>query len=331
MTVPWWWHSGGIQIAPTLPRHEKSPGRLSADAGEGAAYARFGLGSDELATRGHAKVKTMIEIKRPLTMALPRRAKDLGRRAMLLPGQRRCQRLASRYRIGVDDRRIYFHHIRKTAGTSLCWAMLSITGENGAQLYDRLARQFVPRLVLGDKVFVGWHGRLIQQGHYYFAFSHTPAHALCLPPATYTVTCLRDPAKRVVSHYRMLREFEVTEPNRPVLRAECHWLGGSFADFIDRLPREHLMRQLYMFSPRFDPAEAADAVAHCSCVLSTENFDAGLAQLSQTLGHDLPNHRAKGSGFTVDLTDRDVARLRDRLEPEYRMMEQLAALIAKPT
>ncbi|MFA9479666.1 hypothetical protein ACERK3_15365 [Phycisphaerales bacterium AB-hyl4] len=269
----------------------------------------------------------MIEFQRPLARELPRRAKDLSQRALLLPGNVRCQRLASRYRIANDDRRVYFHHIRKTAGTSLCWAMLSITGRNGAQIYDRLARSFLPRLVLDDKIFVGWQWRLIQQGHYYFAFSHTPAHALSLPPATYTITCLRDPVKRVISHYRMLREFQATEPTRPVLLREGHWLGNSFADFIDRLPREHLLRQVYMFSPRFDPAEAADAVADCSCVLTTEAFDAGLARLSQTLGHTLTHHRAKGSGFTVEVDDHDVERLRDRLEPEYRMYDQLGPVL----
>ncbi|MEX0654695.1 MAG: hypothetical protein WD534_18740 [Phycisphaeraceae bacterium] len=262
--------------------------------------------------------------------ALQSRARQFAQAAACWPGDRRCQALAAGYRIAGDHRRIYFHHIRKTAGTSLCWAFLATSGRDGAQLYDRLARQFVARVVLGDKVIVGWNRRLIQQGQYYFGFSHIPAHSLTLPPATFTVTCLRDPVKRVISHYRMLREFQETEPTRPVFRAEGRWLGASFSDFLDRLPREHLLRQVCMFSRRFDPAEAADAIADCSCVLSTEQFAAGLADLSRTIGLPLQNHRAKSSGFTVEIADADVARLRDMLEPEYRMYEQLGPLVAAP-
>ena len=42
------------------------------------------------------------------------------------------------------------------------------------------------------------------------------------------------------------------------MEEEIKWLGNFFREFIDNLPRQHLQNQLYMFSSKFDEAEALE-------------------------------------------------------------------------
>ena len=91
--------------------------------------------------------------------------------ARSLPDAARARQLASSYRIDGRYRRIYFWHIRKTGGISLSSAMLGVACDDGAEGLRELARQH-GRLVLDDKVFVAWNVYLIEQGHYFYAFSH---------------------------------------------------------------------------------------------------------------------------------------------------------------
>ena len=76
---------------------------------------------------------------------------------------------------------------------------------------------------------------------------------------------------------------------RPWFFRERHWMGDSFSDFIERLPREMVQQQLYMFSRSFDIDEAIASVASCSHVMVMEEFAKGLEQLNIKLGLRLPN------------------------------------------
>ena len=97
-----------------------------------------------------------------------------------------------------DFERIYHHHVRKTAGTSLDSSFWALGGPD----LELLSKQEVHAATEpgeGGRRFVRHDPKLIARGDYFYASSHEPAHHLEIPPNTFTITILRDPAARVIS------------------------------------------------------------------------------------------------------------------------------------
>lgn len=242
------------------------------------------------------------------------------------------RRLAD-YALPGGFRRIYHYHIPKTGGTSLNYMFLGLGGEAARSVYDRLIQPAAPsrRTVSGGKVFVGWDRGLIEQGHYFYAFSHVPRHQLALPERTFTLTCLRDPVQRVVSLYQELLKYRNWDADHPCRTATDAWLGDSFQDFLQKAPRAELLAQLSLFSPRLDVAEALDHILACSFSFRTEDFAAGCAALSERLGLSLTALHARQANRRIEVTQRDMRTLEILLEPEYRLLEKFDAATRQPS
>lgn len=228
--------------------------------------------------------------------------------------------------------RVYHFHVRKTAGTSLNSAFWAL---GGLDLRALAAEQAVEGNGLR---FVRGNRELIEAGDYFFANSHMPAHELRLPPATYTITILRDPAARAISYYRYLlwargnRAARDAEPFIDDVVAESSFLGRrsvfrrrevAFRDFLDRAPAERLLAQLQMFSARLDPSEAAERALACSATCFTETYAEDLSRVAAELGLDLREMRERSFGERVELSDDERGLLRERLAPEYAMIERV--------
>jgi len=229
--------------------------------------------------------------------------------------------LTSRYRIAGHYRRIYHYHIRKTAGTSLNSAFMALAGETWKGVVGKINQSGSPRTCAKGLVFVSHHPALIRQGYYFFAHSHTPAHELEIPEKTFTLTILRDPVKRLASHYRSLLWYRQHNPARPILREEGSWLGNSFGDFLQRTPREHRDRQLYMFSAGYDVDEALAGICKCSAVLFTETFGDGMVELADQLSLPLEEKHDRRMNHTTEISDADLSAAREILDPEYRLLD----------
>jgi hypothetical protein len=230
--------------------------------------------------------------------------------------------LTRAYRIGPGGyRRIYFYHVRKAAGTSLNHMFLALGDEPGAEVYAWLPNE--NRTISNDKVFVGWSKRLIEQGYYFYAFSHLPMHAFTLPPDTYTFTCLRDPAQRVISHYKMLVKYRDNNVPHPCVDEEGPWLGRSFDDFLTNIPRQHLLNQLYMFSDSFDVDEAYANITGCNRFFFVQDFAKGVAGLAADLDLPLEPIHTRQIDEEPDIPAAATARLREMLAPEYDLCARL--------
>jgi Sulfotransferase family len=230
--------------------------------------------------------------------------------------------LASACRV-VEYRRVYHYHVRKTAGTSLNAAFWALGGLTLPSI--GLANRFKGN----GLTFVRHDPKLIQRGQYLFSNSHAPAYSLSLPEGTFTVTILRDPVRRIISHYRYLSwarqegRDHSEEPFIDSLRAEIKWLGSSFKDFLDRIPRSHLFRQLYMFSEHYDIDDAAERISHCSAVCFTETYSEDLRRLSAILRLPLEEKHERRFGDATTIPPDDLDRARQILEPEYVLLEKV--------
>jgi hypothetical protein len=110
-------------------------------------------------------------------------------------------------------------------------------------------------------------------------------------------------------------------PYRPDLGR--HQLRPDLHAFLARVPPRRLLTQLYMFSKRLDPKEAAANVLNFSEVCFTETFSADLARLGERLGLDLQEKRERSFGEKISLSDSERSVLRKRLKPEYEMVERV--------
>jgi hypothetical protein len=225
-------------------------------------------------------------------------------------------------------KRVYLVHIRKTGGTSLNNMFLSLSKEEPTHLYSKLANTPSHRLISNGLIYVGWNVRLINKGNYFYAFSHTPLHQLNLPDSTFTVSCFRDPVKRVLSHYNMLMDYRVNKIDNPCMATEGKWLGEHFDDFLQRIPKEHLLNQLYMFSNSYKIKEAVSNVQSLSHYFFSETFDAGIDDLNKKTGLNLESVHIRKAGYKAEISENSLAKLRELLDEEYKFLSVIQGLQA---
>jgi hypothetical protein len=248
-----------------------------------------------------------------------RRARGAAARTAVVARRRRFRRLAETYELPGGWKRVYCYHIRKTGGTSLHHSFMALREEAPDKVHRRL-EGLVTRATSDDLVFVAHNVELIEEGSYFYAWSHHPAHQLELPPRTFTIVVLRDPTERVLSHYRMLLDEPQHDLPFDVPDHERRWLGRTFVEFLGNVPREHLLRQLFMFSSSFDVDEAVERIRSCAAVLFLDDYERGLQDLSHRLNLPLGVFHRRASRRNTALSETEIGRLRELLAPEYEMI-----------
>jgi Sulfotransferase family len=222
--------------------------------------------------------------------------------------------------ISNSERSIYHIHIRKTAGTTINYAFLNNSNQNDVEtFYENLAIKYNHRLIGGDKVFVGWNKKIINSERYSYAFSHIPLHQLKFSKNIFLFTCLRDPVKRVVSHYNMLMHFRIKNIKHKCMKTEGKWLGHSFINFINNIPKEHLLNQLYTFSETFDVDEAVNRISTLNMVLFTDHLEEGLKELGARINWNLTISNQKSYGHKEFINHNEMDILKKVLKEEIRM------------
>ena len=232
--------------------------------------------------------------------------------------------LSEGYALPGGYERVYCFHVRKTGGTSLHRSFMALGGEDAADVHERLARSPGNRTVSGDLAFVAHSSRALEDGWYFYGWSHFPAHELRLPARTFSLSILRDPVERVCSLYQMLLYGTEGVYPFPHAEEEAALARDGFDHFLENVAREDLLRQLFMFSRTFDVDEAVERLLACEHLLYTESYASDLARLGERLGLRLAMRRERVSARRFELSARHRAILERVLEPEYELLARLS-------
>lgn len=230
-----------------------------------------------------------------------------------------CKFLAYSYNIN-NFKNIYHFHIRKTGGSSINYMFLTLSGLKGDVLIEKLSKKYNHSLIINNQLYTGWNLDLLNKGNFYYGFSHYPFSMVKLKDSTYSFTIFRDPAKRVLSHYNMLLGFIKNEINHPCMSSEKNWVGKNFLEFLDRIPKNHLLTQLNMFSSSFDINEAVNNVKKLNNYFQLEDFDNCIKSLNKDLNLNLKKMHIKKSKFEYKIKDHELEYLKDLLKEEYKFL-----------
>lgn len=225
----------------------------------------------------------------------------------------------------TDINRIYFYHIRKTAGTSINYMFFELGGEDVLHIHKELCNNYWYPTNKG--IFNAWDKHLLEKGLFFYGYSHIPMHKIKIPKDTFTFTCLRDPVERILSHYKMLLRFKLNNKKKhPTFKEESKWLGETFGDFLRSIPKEHLFNQLYMFSKDYNVDEAVKKVKECSFIVFFDDFENGIKNLSMILSLELKIKHLNTSPKEDKLSSEEIKVLKKMLKPEYDFYNEVLKL-----
>lgn len=275
---------------------------------------------------------------------------------------------ATKYRTPSGHARIYHYHIEKTGGTSLTQMFLEAASRqsggragciepaghsadsrpevqflsapwyrrrlpasrsrDGNALQDDVWAAHRHRVAVNGLVFQAGDKERIMRGDYFYGWAHIPVHQLTLPPKTFTITALRNPVDRLISYYQVLLGKRVRGDGGK-WDEDAELLGQGFEDFLERLPREHLFRQIYYFSPSFDIDEAYERIRRCDFFYFTENTTDAADALSRQVGLELRPLWSNRASTKFKISQRQLKLAREVLSPEIALHSRLMADQAK--
>lgn len=164
---------------------------------------------------------------------------------------------------------------------------------------------------------------LLEQGNYHYGCTHFPSWKIQEPRDSFTMTIFRDPIERIVSHYNYIIGKIERGENEDWLVKERPLLGNSFTQFIDNLPPEKLLNQLYNFSENYNLIEAVDRIKSLNLILTLENLSEGIHDINNMLGLNLRIMKKNMSENFYRASSKEIRYLKDKVEKEIDLFNRL--------
>ena len=151
-----------------------------------------------------------------------------------------------------------------------------------------------------------------------------------------TATIIREPTSRLLSHYRMLMQHELSDFSLPHHREASFgsddpvWLGDNFEDFLIDFPNKWKLHQLHFYSESADVDEAFNNITQNTQIILFERRKEGFDRLAKKVGLDpalfqdqqAPEWQTtKNISFEVD--DNQASKMKKVLEKEYEFYNRV--------
>lgn len=177
----------------------------------------------------------------------------------------------------------YLYHMIKTGGRSMISSYCHYLMPNYQQCdhnkgYCQLYRELCGEMkVLDDECKLlrkiqRWKYKL--KGNYIFGFSHEPHHKTRISNG-YTITCLRDPLNRLISHYKMLL-YQTSNIHSREESDNSKYVKNGPIKFINTFPIEYSNHQLRFWSRNGNIYEAFQNITKCTQIILTHKIQEGL-------------------------------------------------------
>lgn len=224
----------------------------------------------------------------------------------------------------IKRKNILFYHIRKTGGTSINYSFFSLVSHNPNEVYNQIRKSDSKSLQLDGIVFQGPNLSKLNEGGFTYGYSHFPYEDIVLKDdKLFEFTVFRDPLERIISHYKMLLRYKNIGVQKWWLANELDWLGNSFFDFFENLPKERKFNQLYTFNKQYNIKSALENVNRLDYYFFFENYNEGLEKLSYLLELNLNERNDKKSKSIFSLTPLEKIEYRKKLNIEYQFLNTL--------
>jgi hypothetical protein len=233
--------------------------------------------------------------------------------------------LISKKKLTKRYRRFLFLHIRKTGGTSFNRGLSDFFNYSEKNINDFLDINHGNYFIKDFKIFAGGNIDIINNKQYHIATTHLPQHQLLIDSNTFTFTILRDPVRRFISHYNMLRNMILKDDAHHCLIEERNYYDDCIVNCALKMPIKHRSAQLYCFSKALNPDEGLNKLSELTMFDTLENYRITIEFINKTFNWEVPTLHIR-KGIPISIPPEKIISLQDILKDEIAFYKGSLAL-----